>query len=253
MCSLIKQDRFSDTLCSVCCDITSCVASGSLCCPPMRRSTSGTGSESLGRQFCHHGAPERSQDPGVPSPYSESSVFGLHYLCSCWVALCYFGSACMEGRLKEKRREPCSAADCWHCSEQSVWYEGDGDIAFSRAAGGDSSFRFQCQEELCHFWATGRFLKSYNSRFSKVVLFSSLLWQLGSSEPNFQLNFSSHIWYVCLYFIPGWLVFPFSLLSVFSSISCPLFTYFVNYILFGVSIHFVIFLFLTRLSINSYK
>lgn len=30
-------------------------------------------------------------------------------------------------------------------------------IALLWTATGDTSFRFQCQEELCHFWATGRF------------------------------------------------------------------------------------------------
>ena len=53
------------------------MASGSLCCPPMRMRKAESGLESLGKPFGHHGAPERSQDPGVPGPYWESSVSGL--------------------------------------------------------------------------------------------------------------------------------------------------------------------------------
>ena len=71
--SLIKV-RFSSLLCSVCCEVTSQAASGSLCYTPARVRKVGSGLEAFGDTFVTAERLRRLGPPGSPATLGEQCV-----------------------------------------------------------------------------------------------------------------------------------------------------------------------------------
>lgn len=115
MSNLIK-DRFSGVLHSLCCDSTSCAASGSLCVHQW---------EWEGRRVVwnHCGDSCVIMDPQtIPG----EQCTGLQCLCSCWIidAVLLWPQRARRGALR-KALEACPAVCCWHLGEELFWYQGD--------------------------------------------------------------------------------------------------------------------------------
>lgn len=146
-----------------------------LCCitVSMRKADNGLGL--LWRWFCLGGIPERSRPWDAQTGPGERCI---------WTALCYFPAELYSAILASACSKGCCEKQLWELA--LLFRVGIGGGAGLRRAGRawgsrpfmsdhrGHSFGFQCQEELGHLWATGRFLNLMKTDFPDQSCFH--LW-----------------------------------------------------------------------------
>lgn len=113
----------------------------------------------------------------VSGPWSPQTILGEHYI---WTALSllllnYTVLFWLRHALRDALRKSSeSLLCCLHFGEELVWYEeGIAHCPFMSSHRGH--FGFQCWEELCHVWATGRFFNPIKADFPTSSIFFSVL------------------------------------------------------------------------------